>query len=301
MFASCLAERGGVRSAVGDNEETTARLLGAFPEDGSSGIVPATKPRTFLRGGVFLTAGGRSYALRAPRIVIGRSQHCRVVLDDRRVSHQHAAIQVTPHDVMLEDLGSVNGTWLNGVRLTETQALRDRDLIVVGVQQLSVSALPSEVDTLRGRPSVSSERIVTDSAGGRAGALRTLGRRAARKLAEGDVAGAEAALRDELMMLLVRAYGGQPIPEPVCVAATKQALSLALELRAPRWVNYVLELHLRAGLPKAPDVMRLLVEALSGIRDLDTALVVEYLELLEGSSAGGEERWLSIVLRSLLR
>ena len=42
---------------MGDEEETTARLLGFFPEDGSSGIMPATKPRPFLRGGVFLAAG----------------------------------------------------------------------------------------------------------------------------------------------------------------------------------------------------------------------------------------------------
>jgi hypothetical protein len=285
-----------------DDEETTARLLGFFPEDGSfSGIMPATKPRAFLRGGVFLTAGVRSYALRASRIVIGRSQRCRVVLDDRRVSHQHAAIQVTPHDVMLEDLGSANGTWLNGVRLTEAEALRDRDLIVVGAQELNVSALPTEAYTVPTYPRTSSGRMPMDSDAGRAGSLVSLGRSAARKLTQGDVSGAEATLRDELMMLLVRAYGGQPIPEPVCVAASKQALSLALELRAPRWVNYVFELHLRAGLPNAPEVMRLLGEAVSGVRDLDIGLVVEYLELLEGRTTSGEERWLAIVLRSILR
>jgi hypothetical protein len=287
---------------VGDEEETTARLLGFLPEHGSSGVMPATKPRPFLRGGVFLAAGGRSYALRAPRIVVGRSPHCRVVLDDRRVSHQHAAILVTQHDVMLEDLDSVNGTWLNGVRLTEAEALRDRDLIVVGAQELSVSALPSEAHSVQERPRfVSSERRVADPASAQAGSLPTLGRAAARKLAEGNAVGAEAALRDELMMLLVRTYGGQPISEPVCVAASKQALALALELRAARWVNYVFELHLRAGLPRAPDVTRLLAEAVAATRDLDTSLVAEYLERLEGSSAGGEERWLAIVLRSLLR
>ena len=287
---------------MGDEEETTARLLGFFPEDGSSGIMPATKPRPFLRGGVFLAAGGRSFALRASRIVIGRSRYCRVVLDDRRVSHQHAAILVTAHDVMLEDLDSVNGTWLNGARLTEAQALRDRDLIVVGAQELRVSSLPSEAYSLPERPlRVASERRPIDSASAQAGSLLTLGRTAARRLAEGNAAGAESALRDELMILLVRAYGGQPVPEPVCVAASKQALSLALELRAARWVNYVFELHLRAGLPRAPDVTRLLAEAVAATRELDTALVAEYLERLEGSPAGGEERWLAIVLRSLLR
>lgn len=287
---------------MGDEEETTARLLGFFPEDGSSGVMPATKPRPFLRGGVFLTAGGRSYALRAPRIVIGRSRYCRVVLDDRRVSHQHAAILVSPHDVMLEDLDSVNGTWLNGVRLTEAEALRDRDLIVVGAQELVVSALPSETYSLPEHPrAVSSERKAVDPAMQWNGSLLTLGRSAARRLAAGDVAGAEATLRDELMTLLVKAYGGQPIAESVCIAASKQALSLALELHAARWVNYVFELHLRVGLPRAPEVARLLAEAVSGIRDLDASLLAEYLELLEGTAPSGEERWLAIVLRSILR
>lgn len=288
-----------------DEDETTARLLVSYPEEGTSGIMPATRPRAFLRSGLYLAAGMRSYALRASNVLIGRSPHCRVVLDDRRVSHEHAALVITAHDVVLEDVGSVNGTWLNGLRVDEPQALREGDVIVVGAQELHVAPLPDTAprapEGARARTARTMESEPAETPAERSGSLAMLGRAAGRKLAEGDKAGAEAVLRDALMMVLVSSYSGQPLPNDVCTAASKQALTLAMALGAPRWINYVFELHLRVGLPNAAEVPRLLTEAVSAVRGLDHRLAAEYLELLEETGAGGEERWLAIVLRSLLR
>jgi hypothetical protein len=54
-------------------------------------------------------------------LVIGREQ-CDVVLDDERVSRRHAVVRGTGATVTIEDLGSRNGTWVNGKRL-ETGAV----------------------------------------------------------------------------------------------------------------------------------------------------------------------------------
>lgn len=49
--------------------------------------------------------------------VVGREQGCDVLLDDHRISRRHALLKTIGDKVWLEDLGSTNGTYLNGVRL----------------------------------------------------------------------------------------------------------------------------------------------------------------------------------------
>ncbi len=67
-------------------------------------------------------------------VTIGRSLGCDVVIEDDRVSRQHATIQVAGEDHLLADSGSSNGTRLNGRRLAPgtLALLRDRDTITVG-------------------------------------------------------------------------------------------------------------------------------------------------------------------------
>ncbi len=60
--------------------------------------------------------GGRAHPLPA-EAVIGREEGCDVFLDDHRISRRHALIKTVGDKVWLEDLGSTNGTYLNGVRL----------------------------------------------------------------------------------------------------------------------------------------------------------------------------------------
>lgn len=62
------------------------------------------------------TRSGRLIALSA-RTLIGRSPACDVRLDDPRVSSEHAAVAWSGEHWELRDLGSLNGTWLDGRRL----------------------------------------------------------------------------------------------------------------------------------------------------------------------------------------
>ncbi len=79
---------------------------------------------------------------------IGRLGPLEVVLDDNSVSRNHAEIRYTERGWRLRDLGSTNGTRLNGVRLSAGQwPLRVRDIIQFGEVALAVEAIhDSEVE-----------------------------------------------------------------------------------------------------------------------------------------------------------
>ena len=73
-------------------------------------------------------------------ILIGRSSSCDVVLDDRRVSRQHARIESVGSQAQLVDLGSGNGTFLNG-RKVKSENLLTGDVIQIGRTKLTVMQL----------------------------------------------------------------------------------------------------------------------------------------------------------------
>jgi len=80
------------------------------------------------------------------RIVrIGRVASLEVVLDDSSVSRRHAEITFADNEWLARDLGSTNGTFLNGTRLGRTgQAVRSRDILQCGNVVLAVEVLTDE-------------------------------------------------------------------------------------------------------------------------------------------------------------
>src|SRR5690606_37027200 len=72
---------------------------------------------------------GRSYELTADQMVIGRNAFCDIVFDDHSISREHAQVIHDSGQYFLEDLESLNGTYLNGERLQGRVPLHDRDHI----------------------------------------------------------------------------------------------------------------------------------------------------------------------------
>jgi hypothetical protein len=68
-------------------------------------------------------------------VTIGREKDCGVVIADRQVSRYHARLTSTPKGLLLEDLGSKNGTYLNGKLVTDLVYLQDGDIIAVALVQ----------------------------------------------------------------------------------------------------------------------------------------------------------------------
>ena len=73
--------------------------------------------------------------LRGDRMVVGRISSCDVCLQDKNTSRQHAAFIREGLGWSVEDLGSTNGTLVNGKAIDHVR-LRDDDVIVVGITEL---------------------------------------------------------------------------------------------------------------------------------------------------------------------
>ena len=68
-------------------------------------------------------------------LVLGREATCDVVISDRQISRFHARLTPTSEGVILEDLGSKNGTHLNGSLISAPVVLQDGDLVSVAMAQ----------------------------------------------------------------------------------------------------------------------------------------------------------------------
>ena len=73
------------------------------------------------------------------RFYVGRSRECQLFLDDPLVSRRHAVLFVDAGRVVLEDLGSRNGTLVNGERIEGTVELSPGDRVTIGVRQLELA------------------------------------------------------------------------------------------------------------------------------------------------------------------
>lgn len=71
----------------------------------------------------------------ANQLVIGRDATCDVVIIDRQVSRFHARLENTAEGVVLEDLGSKNGTFCNGDKVEDPILLQDGDSIQIALVQ----------------------------------------------------------------------------------------------------------------------------------------------------------------------
>lgn len=63
---------------------------------------------------------------------IGRNENSEIFLNDLTVSRNHAQITVKGSEVIISDLGSLNGTFVNGKIIEEPQKLKDGDVIQFG-------------------------------------------------------------------------------------------------------------------------------------------------------------------------
>jgi predicted component of type VI protein secretion system len=75
---------------------------------------------------------------------IGRLDTADIAIRDKSVSRQHARILPTPSGFEIEDLGSVNGTWLNDRQITDRTQLSNGDRLMIGDVPLTVEVVQAQ-------------------------------------------------------------------------------------------------------------------------------------------------------------
>jgi Protein of unknown function (DUF3662)/FHA domain len=78
-----------------------------------------------------LLSDGRSFPVGNSPLVVGRSPDVAIVINDTNVSRRHAEVWRTADGIAIRDLGSTNGTYVNGYRV-DAVSLSPRDDITIG-------------------------------------------------------------------------------------------------------------------------------------------------------------------------
>lgn len=125
-------------------------------DDSGATRVRAALPKYLLRG-VSGAAFGKTYAVASAQ-VIGRHHECDISIPSEEISRRHAQVKPTTDGVLVEDLGSANGTFINGQRV-QTGLLKNGDelrldairfMLVVPGQEIQKAATPAPVESTGG-------------------------------------------------------------------------------------------------------------------------------------------------------
>jgi len=250
--------------------------------------------------------------------VIGRSAECQLSLDDPLVSRRHALLTVSDNGVTLEDLGSRNGVFVNGTRLSGQKPLSDGDKITIGSQEMlllgtvepvalpparggawgrqtqnaltiDITELP-DTDEDDGTTAIASRRILHESPSHpdkRVNALSLIGGVADKALALGRLDEAERILQRSLTDILVRARMGAEVQPELAAKASTYAARLASATGRGAWVDFIFELNTRLGLLLPAPLVDDLYTVLRKVKSVDMTILRGYLKRIR---EGAEER-----------
>lgn len=89
------------------------------------------------------TDGGEPIPLIRPTITLGRRQSCDICLAFPNVSALHCELTFNNGHWMIRDLGSTNGTKVNGTRV-QKKVLRPKDIITIGKRKYTIDYVPED-------------------------------------------------------------------------------------------------------------------------------------------------------------
>lgn len=99
--------------------------------------VPVAKPvQRDVPQAVVVLADGSRHSLDGDLVTIGRQASCTIVIADNNISRVHARFRSIENGWTIEDLGSTNGTKVNGVLITEPTPLENGNVIALGSLQM---------------------------------------------------------------------------------------------------------------------------------------------------------------------
>jgi predicted component of type VI protein secretion system len=243
----------------------------------------------------------RGDAIELPRdrpLLIGRGPDCDIIVDSAIASRTHCSVSITPRGVVVEDLKSSNGVFVNGERVKGTRELLVGDRMAVGNEVLTLysfgapnlaqekSKRPTARDLDRekaGPPSSMRERLPVDEADiptQRTHAFDAVGRLADRMSAEGRLDTAEKILTGHIFAVLRGERDTDKAPDEVIESASRYALKLASARLDGAWVDRVLEYHLALRRPLSAESLERVRALLAHRVAFDAGILARYKTVL---------------------
>ncbi len=261
---------------------------------------------------LWLKLQNRDIQLRPGRLVIGRSPDCHLIIDDGLVSRRHAVIIVGSEGAVVDDLGSVNGVFVNGMRIAAPRKLAPGDRVVIGKQEISILGAPPSkpVGAGPGGSGGSSARADTlaklQTADQKAGpaardvvpalleehsseathkgdALDLLGGVADKVLALGRGTEAERILAAYLENTMRAARATRTVDATLAAKVVRYAVKLAVATGKGSWIDFAVELYTIARRPLPAEVVDELYAVLRKTSPLDMAKLRGYVGVLQSA------------------
>lgn len=246
-----------------------------------------------VEGHYVLTISGRKVPVTGS-IVVGRSPTCDVVLAaDFDASRRHAVFTRTGRGVMVEDLGSTNGTFVGSERISVGRLLNIGDLVRVGssvcrLTRAHLGASEAEWDArtpalgvrlpahVPGVPEVTFPVDMFD----------VLERVTLKQIQDGNYAEAEDLSASHLFKLLseARAQQGMGESRKHIESALRISSALSKALATERWANYLVALLAATGRAPSDEVASVLTLAVNQKRSVDMVQLAEYCSAVEAVS-----------------
>lgn len=252
---------------------------------------PVVSKRAELVAPVTVVTPVGRFELGTGSLLFGRLPECDVMLEDGLASRMHARISVQDTHLVIEDLHSTNGIYVNERRVVRGTVLRQGDRILLGTTEISL--LESRQPPSGERPRTPSRpapeptvHVATPSKAeipstARADALELIGGMAERLAAGGNLEEAELVLSGHLRGILTGANSGLPVPGELAASASRYALELARWKQQQFWVDYVVELHLAARLVMSATTLSTF-EVASSMLACDRVMLGYYVDDLRG-------------------
>lgn len=125
-----------IDSTISDAPPASVRPSPAAP------AAPPTPPREAPRRQPVLDIAGQRYALNHASIVLGRSAEADIPIDDPGVSRRHLKIEQRGTTTWAVDMGSTNGSFVNGRKIVGETQLNDGSTISMGQSRITFRLLP---------------------------------------------------------------------------------------------------------------------------------------------------------------
>jgi FHA domain len=280
-------------------------------------LTPTVPPKHFppmpskpsVRARFSIACEGHEVALPPGKLVMGRGSRCHIVVDDLLASREHARLTVTEDSVVVEDLGSTNGVYVNEKRIESPTPLVQGDRMVVGTQELELREhvdrpqqderamdfkdlamivpmrpprsplLDMDEPGIPSPPPPRSNGLVQTE---KADVVTTLGRLADRMLTMGRFDAAERVLKGQLHEVLAGARAGRPVRPDVFDVAVEYGLRLAEVTRKGSWIDYVVEMHMIDARVMDGPVIARVAALLPVAADVDKEMFFFYKEAIRG-------------------